>query len=770
MTDERIAIVIPWFGPECKGGAESLAAELAHRLSAHAKVDVLTTCSRSFLSDWSENYFEPGVTVERAYSVRRFLVDQRAAQSFNTLNAALLGFDRSRLRMETGRVPLTSHLTFLTENINSASMMRYIAENRETYRRFLFLPYLYGTTIRGISAAGSRAVLLPCLHDESYAYLRPVERAVHRVPTLLFNSDGERDLALKIYGAGIAHKCIVVGSGVEVLHAPVGEAQLPAAIEPGKFILSLGRRDATKGTDLLVTAFRAAELADMKLVLAGPGNVSYTDGASVFDLGFVDDELRSVLLSQAAFLAQPSMNESFSRVIMESWAYERPVIAHDRCLATAGAVARSGGGITADGLEEWVDALRHLAELPEYGRTILGSAGKKYAVENADWSSVLERYLVAFSDPVPSASAERTGDRLAVHQVLETLEYGDAISNHAIAIRDHLRSSGYLSDILVGHVGPLVIDEARVFSPELVASSQGLIYHHSIGTELTDQVVASGLPTLMIYHNITPASFFRRLRPELAKRLDEGRADLGKLSRTFAAVAADSEFNAQELRELGYAEVDVLPIVADFRRFDVEPDFDAVAQVSDGQKTILFVGRYAPNKALHELIEVLACLRRAGSATRLVLAGRYDGNESYYAELRSKALELGVFESVIFTGLISDAQLLAYYLSADVFLSLSDHEGFCVPLVEAMAFNIPIIAFGSSAIPETLGNTGLLLTEKTDVNEIAALVRIVLEDEALRRTLVHDQRRRLGEFSSAFTLAKLDELMAKLMAQPVAAS
>jgi glycosyltransferase involved in cell wall biosynthesis len=151
-------------------------------------------------------------------------------------------------------------------------------------------------------------------------------------------------------------------------------------------------------------------------------------------------------------------------------------------------------------------------------------------------------------------------------------------------------------------------------------------------------------------------------------------------------------------------------------------------------------------------------------------SGRYEGNESYYAELRSKALELGVFESVIFTGLISDAQLLAYYLSADVFLSLSDHEGFCVPLVEAMAFNIPIIAFGSSAIPETLGNTGLLLTEKTDMNEIAALVRIVLEDEALRRTLVHDQRRRLGEFSSAFTLGKLDELMAKLMAQPVAAS
>jgi len=770
MTDERIAIVIPWFGPECNGGAESLAAELAQRLAGHANVDVLTTCSRSFLSDWSENYHEPGETIERDYRVRRFLVDQRAAQSFDTLNAALLGFDAKRLRMETGRTPLTSHLTFLTENINSASMMRYIAANRETYRRFLFLPYLYGTTIRGISAAGSRAVLLPCLHDESYAYLRPVERAVHRVPLLLFNSEGERDLALQIYGPGIGHKCVVVGSGVEVLHAPFGESVLPPGVEPGKFILSLGRRDATKGTDLLVRAFRAAELADMKLVLAGPGNVSYADGASVVDLGFVDEDLRSVLLRQAAFLAQPSTNESFSRVIMESWAYERPVIAHARCLATAGAVARSGGGMSADTVDDWVAALRHLAALPESDRAYLGSLGKKYAVENADWSVVVDRYLAAFNDAGPLVESQGRANRFAVHQVLETLEYGDAISNHAIAIRDHLRSRGYLSDILVGHVGPLVIDEARVFYPELLASSQALIYHHSIGTELTAQVVDSCLPTLMIYHNITPASFFRRLRPELAKRLDEGRADLGKLNQTFAVVAADSEFNAEELRELGYAEVDVLPIVADYRRFDVDPDFDAVAQVSDGQKTMLFVGRYAPNKSLHELIDVLAYLRRAGSATRLVLAGRYDGNESYYAELRAKALELGVFESVIFTGLISDAQLLAYYLSADVFVSLSDHEGFCVPLVEAMAFGIPIIAFGSSAIPETLGKTGLLLTDKSDLSEVAALVRIVLEDEALQRTIVNDQRRRLAEFSSARTLAKVDELMSKLMEQPVMSS
>jgi glycosyltransferase involved in cell wall biosynthesis len=727
----------------------------------HFDVDVLTTCARTFLHDWSDNYHSAGDTFESGYRIRRFPLDQRGAATFDELNGSLLAVDPQRLRMDIARIPQTSQQTFLTENINSSPLVQYVAESRDQYLRFLFLPYLYGTTLRGIAAAGSRAVLQPCLHDESYAYLRPVERSIHRVPLLLFNSEGERDLAQRIYGPGIRHKSIVVGSGVEVLNAPVGTAPLPDGLTPGNFALYLGRRDATKGVDLLIRAFRRLDVPGFKLVLAGPGNGSYTEGDSIIDVGFVDPELRSSLLGSAAFLAQPSVNESFSRVMMEMWAYEKPVIAHARCMATAGAVERAGGGLLADTESEWTEAMVTLANLSTTEREKIGRAGRSYASEFADWTSVIDRYVTAFS-PTTSRSTVAAGTTKAIHQVVETLEYGDAISNHAIAIRDHLREQGYLSDILVRHVGALVIDEARRFSDEIIASSNALIYHHSIGSELTASVVRSQLPTLMIYHNITPAVYFRRLRPELADRLDEGRADLAALNDSFAVLAADSQFNADELAELGYEDVHVLPIVADYRRFDVDPNPDIVRLMADDHKNMLFVGRYAPNKALQDLIRVLAALRRVGTHVRLVLAGRYDGNESYYAELRAEALNLGVLDAVVFTGLITDADLLAYYRGADIFLSLSEHEGFCVPLVEAMAFDIPIIAFASSAIGETLGSAGILLRDKSDPEAIAALIRIVLEDQKLQVKVLQSQRQRLRQFSADRTFEVLDDLVARL--------
>jgi glycosyltransferase involved in cell wall biosynthesis len=660
--------------------------------------------------------------------------------------------------MQAARIDVSSQATFLAENINSDELVEYIERERRRYRAFIFLPYLYGTTMRGIAVAGDRAYLQPCLHDEVYAYLRPVEHAVHLARGLLFNSAGEADLATRIYGPGILHKSHVVGSGVEIRDALDPTVPLPPGLEAGKYLLCLGRRDATKGVDMLVEAFRDArsQINAPMLVLAGPGDRSYNDLENrVVDLGFVSDAQRASLLAGAIALAQPSRNESFSRVMMESWGYRRPVIVNGDCDATRRAVEESQGGWVARGATEWTQAIIKAVTTPAAERDLLAERGRAYALRTADWEAVTARYVEIFD----AAPTEHVRSRKTIHQVLETLEYGDAISNHALALRDRLRKRGFRSDILVRTVGQLVIDQARVFEEETLRHADAIIYHHSIGSHMTRAVIDACVPTAMIYHNITPGEFFVRYRPELAATLEAGRAQLGDLREAFAIAIGDSRFNADELAALGFRNLDVLPICMDFRRFDVDPDPAVANMLADGRVNILFVGRFAPNKGHADAIDVLARLRRSGSNVRLILAGRYDGNEAYFAELQAQAAHLDVFDDVVFTGLITDGQLLAYYRGSHVFLSLSDHEGFCVPLVEAMWFDLPVIALGSSAVGETMGYAGIVLRDKRDHDAIGALIRIVMGDAALREAVLTSQHRRRMDFDADTTLAAFDHIV-----------
>ena len=725
-------------------------------MAARYDVDFLTTCSRSFLSPWGEDYFPAGKTKERAFDLYRFPVDDRSVDRFDELNAALLAMPRDDLRAHTARIDLPSHAAFLSENINSEELVNYIARERRRYLAFVFVPYLYGTTMRGIAAAGDKAYLQPCLHDEVYAYLKPVEHAFHQVRGLLFNSPGELEIARRIFGPGILHKSHLVGSGVEVLSAPEPATRLPAGLTPKRYFLCLGRRDTTKGVDMLVEAFRRTRSHEngFSLVLAGPGEQSYADPANgVLDLGFVSDAERASLLGGALALAQPSTNESFSRVMMESWAYRTPVIVDARCEATRDAVDTSGGGWIASGDAHWSDMIAHVTETSGDERKRVAELGRDYAVRVADWDSVLERYDEVFRGKsyVPKAPRRKT-----IHQVLETLEYGDAISNHAIALRDRLRERGYKSDILVRTVGELVSNEVRIFDEPTLKRADAIVYHHSTGSEMTEIVIKSKLPTAMIYHNITPSEYFARYRPELAVKLDEGRVQLAGLSNSFALSLGDSQFNADELLALGFKNVGVLPICLDYRRFDTDSDPGIARRLADGRNNILFVGRCAPNKAHVDLIEILARLHDSGSNTRLILAGRYDGNEAYFSELQALCAQRRVFDDILFTGLVTDADLLAYYRGSHIFMSMSDHEGFCVPLVEAMQFDLPIIAFGATAVAETMGDSGIVLNDKSDYEAIAALVRVLIGDDALREKVLVSQRKRREDFDSAKTLAMFD--------------
>jgi hypothetical protein len=220
----RLAIVTPWYGRELIGGAERLAWELAHALvRSGVQVDVLTTCCRSFLDDWAANYHKSGVTHDGSGVVlRRFPVDTRDRVAFNRANTVLTTMPRIGLRGDRTLLDAIQTRAFVNENINSVGLLAHLRENGASYDAVIFVPYLYGPTLAGVPLVAERAFLIPCVHDESYAYLEPVRAVFSAVQGVLFNSVGEEETATTIYGPGMLGKSRVIGHAVE----PVRSARL----------------------------------------------------------------------------------------------------------------------------------------------------------------------------------------------------------------------------------------------------------------------------------------------------------------------------------------------------------------------------------------------------------------------------------------------------------------------------------------------------------------------------------------------------------------
>ena len=736
----RIAIVTPWYGPEATGGAETLARELAGQLSATDDVTIVTTTARSFLTSWSKDHFKPGRTKEHGYSVLRFRLGGRDDAAFHRLNGELMRMPRpdwrglSRLRWSTE--------AFVDESINSPQLEAYLAgKAAATYDAVVFLPYLYGVVIRGIDAFPGRAHLVPCLHDEVYARLPRVEDAIHRAATLLFNSEGEAELALRIYGPGILHKSHVIGTGVA--HPANGTASNGVN---GPYFLFLGRRDETKGVDFLVDAFgqyRERHSSSYSLVLAGPGNTSYhAPERGIIDLGFVDEDTKRGLLRHTRGLAQPSLNESYSRVMMEAWREQIPVVARAECLATAIAVQRSGGGLVAESATDWANAFQRLEMATAEELADLGQRGSAYAAIHADWTQVVERFRVATGLNAPAHSPSR-GNR--VDQVIESMAYGDAISNYARTLQAHLESQGHDGTIYAREIHAGVFDAAKPLASATFSPSETLIYHHSIAFNDIDRILSAPSQKALIYHNITPADFFRDYDTVFADHLERGRAQLADISGAFSACAADSEYNAHELRELGFKNVTVVPVPVNFARFDVTPVDVPKSEKGDGARW-LFVGRVSPNKGLRALLEAFEAYVCLDPLARLVIVGAYNRGDRYLRELATYVADRSLDAHVFFSGVVDEAMLTAHYRNADLYVCMSEHEGFCVPLVEAMFFDLPIIASANSAIVETLGDSGILVEPGADPVEIALTAREVYTDSHLRRRIIESQRNRRAAF------------------------
>jgi glycosyltransferase involved in cell wall biosynthesis len=353
-----------------------------------------------------------------------------------------------------------------------------------------------------------------------------------------------------------------------------------------------------------------------------------------------------------------------------------------------------------------------------------------------------------------------------VHQLLAALAYGDAIGDEALAIQRHLRAAGFESDIFAEKVHPRMAHLARplwnygqVSTPETVC-----LYHFSIGSAAGRMIYHAPDRLVAVYHNITPARFFLGFHPHLVGLCHHGRRELATFAPRTELALGDSEYNRGELEASGFRRTGVLPIVLDLGRYRQAPSRVTRRLLAGGRTNLLFVGRVIPNKRIEDLIAVFALYRRRDPQSRLLVVGDYRGHEGYYARLRERAQVLGLSltDDVVFTGHVEHDDLLAYYAASHLFLCLSEHEGFCVPLLEAMVFGLPVVAYDAGAVRETLRGAGVLLADK-DPELVAELVWRLRGDGALRQSVLATQQRALGELERTDFRALLLERLAPVL-------
>jgi glycosyltransferase involved in cell wall biosynthesis len=397
----RVAIVTPWYGADLIGGAERLAWDLSQALArSGAEVDVLTTCCRSFHDDWSANYHRPGVSDAGGVTVRRFRVDQRDRVAFSRANSALLALRYDQLRRDLAPLPAATTDAFVTQGIRSPALLRELREHGREYDAILFLPYLYTTTVEGLPLVAERAFLIPCLHDEAYAYLDPIRNVFRQARGLLFNSDGELDVAASLYGPWVHARSTVIGHAVDVATAKSDAPPIKGFIpQRSRYLLFLGRGDKTKNIDLALEAFarfrEARQTTSLQLIVAGPHARPVAGADGVIDVGAVTEDGKAALLAHARAVVQPSTNESFSRTVYEAWQLRRPVVVHADCVATAAVVEASGGGWTARTVEEWARVFAMIDESSDTAIDGVGMRGRAVALRAGSWDDVAARTLEA---------------------------------------------------------------------------------------------------------------------------------------------------------------------------------------------------------------------------------------------------------------------------------------------------------------------------------------------------------------------------------------
>ncbi len=356
---------------------------------------------------------------------------------------------------------------------------------------------------------------------------------------------------------------------------------------------------------------------------------------------------------------------------------------------------------------------------------------------------------------------------MRVHQLIHGAMFGDAVCGQVLEIDARLRAWGYQTDIFAEYVAPEIMGRVRPdrdYLAYLNAADDLLIYHYSIYTPNVRAFLATRGRRILVYHNITPAHFFHGWDAALEARCEIGRRLLGQLAVCDLGLS-DSEYNRRELVEAGFPEekTAVLPIFLPLRQLEAQP-VDASAVISLRQAGLvnwLTVGRVVPNKAIDDIIRIFYVYNRyINPQSRLYVVGsRYI--PSYDAQLDALVAEMGLVGRVVFTGRVPGADLAAYYRAADLYVVASLHEGFCVPLIESMHYGVPILARKAAAVPETLGQAGVLFTD-LGYEQAAEMAHLLITDEPLRQQVIRKQKERLLELGPDQAELSLQRMLGRL--------
>jgi len=347
---------------------------------------------------------------------------------------------------------------------------------------------------------------------------------------------------------------------------------------------------------------------------------------------------------------------------------------------------------------------------------------------------------------------------MRIDQYLPSFAARDAIGNHTLQVRRALRAAGYESDIYAEHIGASLQQEARPFAEAKAAGARppgerALIYHASTDSDMAGwlaSIAAGGEIVQIYYHNITPSSFFTRWLPDAARGTRMAREQLAELAPAVRLGMAATRYSERELVEVGCRRTAVCPLLIDLSEYHREPEPGTLARLrrarEHGGARWLFVGRLAPNKCQHDVVAAFAVYRRLfDPRARLTLVGGGTVPD-YVAGIRRMAADLDLDGSVELLDGIDQPVLLAQFAAADVFVCLSEHEGFGVPVLEAMELGVPVVAYDAAAVAETVGDAGVVLLDK-DPLTVAVEVDAVLGDEARRQALIEAGRARAASFA-----------------------
>jgi hypothetical protein len=311
---------------------------------------------------------------------------------------------------------------------------------------------------------------------------------------------------------------------------------------------------------------------------------------------------------------------------------------------------------------------------------------------------------------------------LIVNQWVPAAHSGDAIGDSARRVRDLLRRMGHESELYALAIDDALRHDVRPFGDAASKGGDFTIFHYALPSPMTEAFGSLPSGRILQYHNVTPASYFAPYDPALFRLASLGRAELETLAGRTDLALGDSEYNRQELEALGFHTTGVFPI----------EDIIRLAEVYK---------------------------RYVDAYYRFIFVGRFDVVPRYYSMIRALMAEYRFLnDRFVFTGPVPDEELAVYYRHAAVYVSMSEHEGFCVPLVEAMAADVPVLAYAAAAVPDTLGGAGVQFAPK-DLEHAAELLGALAFDDRLRADVIAGQRRRLADFSDARITRELTALL-----------